>query len=148
MTTRDLAHLAAARVGVPAAFAFEMLASERFVGGWALGSMGLQQVAPAVFRGKSLFDGSEAHVEIRPQPAHGLIDYAVGTAESRSARIYVRVTPGSVLGFEDGCCLVSLHAMRSATATDAVWARTCIVHETEILLIKAQLERARSGAGT
>lgn len=147
MTTHDLAHLAAARVDVPAAFALGMLASGAFVGGWALGSMGLQPVAPEVFRGRSLFDGSEAHVEIRPQPALGLIDYAVGTAESRSARIFIRVTGGEVLGFDEECCLVTLHAMRSATATDAAWSRTCIAHEAEILLIKAQLEGARVGTG-
>jgi len=142
MTRHDPAHQAATLVDVPAAFALDRLAAAEFVGGWALGSMDLVQVAPGVWRGQSLFDGSDAHVEIRAHPELGLIDFAVGTAEHRAPRIFIRVTPGPVIGRDAGCCLVTLHALRAAGADDARWNRTCTAHETEILLIRAQLERA------
>lgn len=144
----DTAHLASALVGVPARLAFARLSDPAFVGGWALGSMGLAEVAPRIFRGTSMFDGSAAHVEIRPVPELGLIDFAVGTLERRSPRIFIRVTPGADLGHGPETCLVTLHALRAATTAPEVWARTCICHEAEILLIKAQLERTATGADT
>lgn len=140
------AHMTAALVAVPADFALERLASAQFVGGWALGSMGLEPAAPGVFRGQSLFDGAPAHVEIRPSPELCLIDYAVGTAEHRTPRIFIRVTPGTVIGHPGACCLITLQAMRGATTTPDGWRRTCLAHEAEILLIKAQLEHALAQA--
>ena len=139
------AHMAAALVDVPAGFALDRLTDAGFIGGWALGSMGLQPVGGGVWRGTSLFDGAESHIEIHPQPALGLIDFAVGSAESRSPRIFLRVTSGPLLGHGADCCLVTLHALRPAQATAERWARTCTTHETEILLIKAQLEAALAG---
>ena len=144
MQVPPIAHLAAALVEVPAGFALDRLADPAFVGGWALGSMGLQPVGDGVFLGRSMFDGTEAHVEIRPRPEIGLVDYAVGTAESRSPRIFIRVTDGTVLGMTGAVCLVALHAVRVAGSTEARWQRTCVCHEAEILLIKAHLETARS----
>ncbi|WP_323037615.1 hypothetical protein [Pararhodobacter sp.] len=138
----QIAHMAAALIEVPAAFAFNRLSQAEFVGGWALGSMGMTPVGGGVWVGHSLFDGAPAHVEIRPAPDLGLIDYAVGTAETRRPRIFIRVTPGPVTGRGDADCVVTLHALRSAQTEDARWTQTCIAHETEILLIKAQLERA------
>jgi hypothetical protein len=147
MSHPDHAHMTAELVSVPARFALDHLASADFVGGWSLGSMGLAQVAPGVFRGVSLFDGSEAHVDIRPNPDLGLIDYGVGTARARVPRIFLRVTDGATLGHPPGTCLVTLVALRAAQADPARWARTCRAHETEILLIKAQLETAFAGPG-
>jgi hypothetical protein len=140
------AHMTSRPVSVPSDFAFTRLSCGEFVGGWALGSMGLELIGPGVWRGRSLFDGSDAHVEILARAELGIIDYAVGSAEQRSPRIFIRVTPGDVLGLGSDCCLVTLHALRSAAADDARWARTCTAHETEILLIKAQLERAFAGS--
>lgn len=140
--------MAAALVQVPVDYALERLADAGFVGGWSLGSMGLQPVAPGVLAGKSLFDGSDAYVEIIGRPEVGLIDYAVGSPEARVPRIFIRVSPGSDLGYDVDTCLVTLNTARSATATDAQWARTCTTHETEILLIKAQLETAYGRAGS
>ena len=147
MIRPDHAHIASALVGVPAEFAFGRLADAAFVGGWSLGSMGLTEVAAGVYRGVSMFDGSLAHVDIRPQPALGLIDFGVGTAEMRVPRIFIRVTPGPVLGHGAGECLVTMTALRAAGSGAETWARTCSTHETEILLIRAQLEAAFAGAG-
>lgn len=143
----DHAHMVAAHVDVPAAFALERLASAEFVGGWSLGSLGLTEVAPGLYQGTSLFDGTRLHADIRPFPEMGLIEFGVGPPEALQPRIFIRVTPGPVLGRGEGTCLVTLHALRSAEATAERWARTCIAHETEILLIKGQLEQAHgSGA--
>lgn len=147
MIRPDHAHIASALVSVPAGFAFGRLADAAFVGGWSLGSMGLTEVAAGVYRGVSMFDGSEAHVDIRPQPGLGLIDFGVGTAEVRVPRIFIRVTPGETLGHGAGTCLVTMTALRAADTPDDRWARTCTTHETEILLIKAQLETAYAKAG-
>lgn len=141
------AHLAATRVEVPATFAVERLGDPAFVGGWALGSMNLEPLGGTLHRGRSLFDGSHAHVEIHVHAELGLIDYAVGDAEQRSARIFIRVTDGTVLDDDKDTCLVTLHALRPAGATPERWARTCTSHETEILLIRSQLERAYAEAG-
>lgn len=147
MIRPDHAHIASALVAVPADFAFGRLADAAFVGGWSLGSMGLTEIAAGVYRGVSMFDGSVAHVDIRPQPALGLIDFGVGTAKARMPRIFIRVTPGAVLGHGPKECLVTMTALRAAGVPDDRWARTCTTHETEILLIKAQLETAFAGAG-
>ncbi|MCC6008681.1 MAG: hypothetical protein JJU40_13525 [Rhodobacteraceae bacterium] len=144
ITVPEHAHMAAALVDVPADFALDRLASAAFVGGWSLGSLGLTEAGPGLYRGTSLFDGTEMLVDIRPAPAHGLIDYGVGNAETRSPRIFIRVTPGPVVGRAETVCLITLHALRSAEATTERWARTCIAHEAEILLIKGQLEQALS----
>lgn len=144
--TDSIAHHVSTRAEVPAAFAFARLADAGFVGGWSLGSMGLAPVADGVFRGTSMFDGSEAHVEIHPHAALGLIDYAVGSATERSPRIAIRVAEGGPLGFDEQTCVITLSALRAASADDSRWARTRISHEAEILLIKAQLETAWSAA--
>lgn len=139
------AHLAAATVAVPADFALSRLSEAASVGQWALGSMDLAPTGqPGVWRGRSLFDGSESHVEISAHPDLGLIDYHVGTAEQRSPRIMIRVVPGFVIGLDANQCQVSMIAWRAVGATDATWLRTCTTHETEILLIKAQLESAHT----
>ena len=142
----DTAHHTAIRVAVPADFAFDRLSDAAFVGGWSLGSMGLQPVGAGVFRGQSLFDGSDAHVEIHPNPALGLIDFAVGSADTRVPRIWIRVAAGGPLGFGADTCVVGMGAWRAATTTDDIWARTRTSHETEIRLIKAQLDVQREVA--
>jgi len=144
----DIAHMAAALVEVPATYALERLCDADFVGGWALGSMGLKRTEDGVYRGRSLFDGAASHVEIRPAPDLGLIDYAVGTAQARSPRIFIRVTPGPVVGRGEAACVVTLHALRPSRASPERWVQTCTAHETEILLIKAQLEHAFEAGGT
>lgn len=139
----DIAHQAAAHVAVPAAFALARLADAGFVGGWALGSMGLSRVGEsAVYRGQSLFDGSTAFVEISAQPEIGLIDYHVGTMQARSPRVSIRVVPGEVVGLDAAHCLVVLMAWRVEGTPAERWARTCRAHEAEILLLKGQLETA------
>lgn len=137
-----IVHVASAMVAVPPQFALDLLSDAAFVGGWSLGSMNLVPHEGAVLVGTSLFDRSQAYVEIRPQHELGLIDYAVGDATARQPRIYIKVADAGALGWQAGHCIVALHAILGGTATPERWARTCTTHETEILLIKAQLEDA------
>lgn len=141
------AHMAAARVAVPERFAFARLTEPAFVGGWALGSMGLAPTdLPGVHAGNSLFDGSQVHVAIEGHPGLGLIDYHVGDRDRRRPRICIRVTPGPVIDLPEASCLVAMMAWRAEGTEDARWARLCIAHEAEILLIKGQLEAAHAAA--
>ena len=148
MPTAPFAHMAATLIRVPREFALNNLADPAFVGGWALGAMDLEQVSEGLFRGRSLFDGTEAYVEFRPAPELGLIDYAVGTDKVRCPRLFIRVTSGTDIGYDDDTCVVTLHALRDASAHADAWIRTCTAHETEILLIKAQLETAFARDGS
>lgn len=115
----QIAHMAAALIAVRAAFAMDALARADFVGGWALGSMGLApgQGEGTVLVGYSLSDGSPAHVEILPAPSLGLIDYAVGSAAARRPRIFIRVTPGAVVGRGEHDRVVTLQVLRAAQAS-------------------------------
>ncbi|MCL4189616.1 MAG: hypothetical protein KJZ85_18605 [Rhodobacteraceae bacterium] len=142
------AHSAAVRIDVPAAAAFAALADPVRVGRWALGSAGMEATAsPGVWRGRSLFDGAEAFVEIAAHPGLGLIDYHVGGPERRSPRIFIRVAPGPVAGLAEESCLVSMTAWRCAGMSEERWARLCTTHELEVLLLKAQTEAARGSGG-
>lgn len=82
-----IVHVASVEVAVPADYAFDRLSDAAFVGGWSLGSMGLAQHDGEVFVGTSLFDRSQAFVEIHPVRKLGLIDYSVGSASHREPRI-------------------------------------------------------------
>lgn len=141
------AHQAARWVGVPARTAFRHLADPAFVGGWALGCLGLEPTgADDVFEGRSLFDGSRARVRIAAHEALGLIDYFVG-GEVLRPRIMIRVVDGASIGGPDGTCLVAMSAYRVPDTPAETWSRTCISHEAEILLIKAQLETLHAEGG-
>ena len=135
------AHLASIAVNVPAEHALARLSDPEQVGRWALGSMGLVPAGePGVFRGTSLFDGSDTFVEIEAHSSLGLVDYHVGTEDERSPRVSIRIADGPLAGLGPESCVIALSAWRQAAANDERWARTCTTHETEVLLIKAQLE--------
>lgn len=138
-----VAHIASVRIEAPANYTFEQLSDAGALSRWALGCMGLLPTGVAgVFRGISLFDGSEAFVEIRNHPNLGLIDYHVGTLAARSPRISIRVAAGTELGLGNTCCLAAMTAWRTSEMDEARWARTCTTHELEALLFKAQIEAA------
>ncbi|GHC20339.1 hypothetical protein GCM10007291_19120 [Gemmobacter nanjingensis] len=138
---QDIAHLASVRVEAPSDFTFGHLADGRKLGRWALGSMDLQPEAePGLWRGVSLFDGSEAAVEIRPHPDLGLIDFHLGAAGARAPRVSIRVTPGPDWGLPAGACLVAMTTWRAGWMDDDRWMRTRKTHELEVLLFKAQIE--------
>lgn len=141
MSAAETAHIASARIDVSAAFALEKLADPAAIGRWALGSMDLRETdTPGLFRGVSLFDGSETFVEISPRPEIGLVDYRVGGREARLPSVSARVISAEALGGAGESCLVALMAWRCWQVDDARWSRTRESHGAEILLLKAQLE--------
>ena len=139
------AHQAARWVDVPAPVAFRHLADPAFVGRWALGCLGLAATGtPDVFEGTSLFDGTRVRVRIAPREDCGVIDYFVG-GEVLRPRIMIRVVDGAAIGGPADACLVAMSAWHVPGTPPDTWSRTCTVHETEILLIKSQLESLHGG---
>jgi hypothetical protein len=136
------AHVAARWVAVPAARAFAALSDPVRVGRWSLGSLDLVAAGgePGVHVGRSLLDGSATRVRIVPHAVLGIIDYHVGKDGPLRPRIFARVTDGAAIGGDPGHALVALVALRAPGGDPAAWARTCTLHEAEILLIQAQLE--------
>ena len=137
----DLFHAASAEVAVPAGEAFAYLADGLKQSDWALGSWQREQIGERLFRGVSLFDGSDTFVCITSDPAALLVDYEVGPALERMLRVNAaRVVPGPVLGRPEGTCVVTLMKWRTASQGDPEWRRACVTFDTEIHMIKGRLE--------
>ncbi|MBC2835747.1 hypothetical protein [Paragemmobacter straminiformis] len=141
------AHLASVRLDVPFDHAFDCLSDGHRLGRWALGSMDLRPTGePGLWRGTSLFDGSGAEVEIRPDRRLGLIDFYLGPAGARVPRVSIRVASGPDWGLPETACLVAMTTWRAGWMDDARWQRTCKTHELEVLLFKSQIEQGWKAA--
>ena len=137
----DLFHASTAEVAVSAEEAFAYLSDGLRQSDWALGSMRREQIGDRLFRGTSLFDGSETFVQVSPDPAALLVDYEVGPSRERMLRVNaVRVVPGPLVGRPEGTCLVTLMKWRTPSQTDEEWRRACVTFDTEIHMIKGRLE--------
>jgi hypothetical protein len=122
---------------VPARAAFRFLCDGRKLGRWALGCFGARQVAPGLYRGKSLFDGEVLYVRPVGDEKNLVVHYFVGTSrKALVARAWTRVQK---LGPRR--CRVSLVAQKVKEMPRARWKRLMTTHEVEILLIKSQLEQ-------
>ena len=147
MTANAMCHVASAVIDAPGNVVFDHLADPVRLGRWALGCMDMEPTDdPAVFRGRSLLDGVEAFIEIDAQPAARLIDYHVGSRETRAPRIFIRVAPAALCGLPSTQCAVALTAWRTAEMSTERWRQLCITHEAEILILKAQIEVRFRGA--
>ena len=137
----SLFHGSAIVVAVPAETAFAYLSDGIRQGDWTLGSWNREQIGDGLFRGTSLFDGSETFVRISADPAALLVDYEVGPSLDRMPRVNsARVVPGELLGHPAGSCVVTLMKWRTEGQSDAAWARGCVTFDTEIHMIKGRLE--------
>lgn len=101
------------------------------------------EVIGSIVCGDSLFDGSIGYCGVSVRRAEGLVEYRIGRDPHAlgAVRITARVTPGGPLGYDESCCLVALLAWRPRDMTDERWARLCATHETEIELLRSQLEQ-------
>jgi hypothetical protein len=136
-----LGHAATVLVEVPAEIAFAYLADGMKQSEWALGSWSRERLDDGLFRGTSLFDGSQNYVRLEPDPESLLVDYWVGTDSSRMLRVNsARVVPGPAVGRPDGTSLVTLMKWRTPEQTDEDWERACLVFDTEVHMIKGRLE--------
>jgi hypothetical protein len=142
-----LSHVATALVDAPADAVFDFLADPVALGEWSLGCMRTQPAGlPGIYTGWSLFDGSQAWFEIVADARLLLVDYHVGSMARRTPRIAARVVRGSVCGLSDDQCYATLTAWRPQGMAPERWARLCSAHETEIWLIKEQIEAKRRPA--
>jgi hypothetical protein len=129
---------------VPARRAYAFLSDGLEVGRWALGSFEARQVGRNLFRGRSLFDGTEVLYRPVGDAARLIVDYHVGaTPRSLVPRVMARVMPGEATGRDEHACLITLLAWRDAAMTEARWQRLVACHEVEILLVQALLAEGK-----
>jgi hypothetical protein len=136
-----LSHAATAAVAVPAGTAFAYLADGLKQSEWTLGSWDRERLGDGLFRGTSLFDGSDTYVRLCPDEESLLIDYWVGPSPEHMLRVNsARIVPGPAIGRPEGTCLVTLLKWRMPSQSDEDWARACVTFDTEIHMIKGRLE--------
>ena len=136
------AHTATALVRAPAALAFAFLADGLALGNWALGCFGTADQGDGLFLGHSLFDGRPLLVRIAVDPERLEVTYRLGSDPDRLVpRIGARAEPLRASEADPQACQVSMTAERTPDMTAEHWRRLITTHETEILLIKAQIER-------
>ena len=144
----ELFHASSVEVAVPAEEAFAYLSDGLRQGEWALGSWQRERIAADLFRGTSLFDGSDVYVRITSDPRLLLVDYEVGSAPDRMLRVNAaRVVPGPLVGRPDGTCVVTLMKWRTPAQNDEQWQRACVTFDTEIHMIRGRLEIGFRGPG-
>jgi hypothetical protein len=135
-----ICHGVSVEVAVAAQDAFGYLADPQMVGRWALGCFNAQPTKkPGLYRGISLFDDTKAWFWIDSDPRRLIIDYHVGDADHQLPRISIRIVPGPHYGGDAGRCIITMNAWRPVDMTEDRWQRLCATHETEILMIQAQL---------
>jgi len=136
----SLSHCVTAECAVPARRAYAFLSDGLAVGRWALGSFAARRVGPNLFRGRSLFDGTQVLYRPVGDAARLIVDYHVGaTPRALVPRVMARVVPGEATGRAKGSCLVTLVAWRDASMSQARWERLVACHEVEIRLVQALL---------
>jgi hypothetical protein len=134
-------HAASTEVAVPAEVAFAYLSDGLRQGEWTLGSWNRERIGDNLFKGTSLFDGSDAFIRITADPARLLVDYEVGPAPDCLLRVNsARIVPGPQVGRAEGTCVVALMKWRLPTQDDAKWRQACVTFDTEIHMIRGRLE--------
>lgn len=137
-----LSHCVTALCEVAAHRALAFLADGLAIGRWALGCMNTASVGEGVYRGISLFDGTELYAKPVLHAALGLVEYHVGKDPAQLVpRIVAKVVPGTAVGRSADQCLVSLIAWHDAGMSTDRWQQLCATHEAEIWLLRAQIER-------
>ncbi len=135
-------HSVTAEINVPWRKAFDFLQQPLKLGQWALGSWDARATEESgVYYGTSLFNGEKTFFRIEAKESLRLIDYFVGDRTALQPRISARIIPGPQYGNNDAFCLVTLDAWRDLGMNDERWRLLCSCHETEILLLKALIER-------
>ena len=137
----ELFHAASIEVAVPAETAFAYMSDGLKQGDWTLGSWDREQLAHGLFRGTSLFTGSETYVRITAHAEQLLVDYEVGPSRESLLRLNsARIVPGPAVGRPEGTCLIALTKWRAPGEDDTGWQRGCSAFDTEIHMIKGRLE--------
>ena len=139
----SMVHATARQCQASCARALAHLSTHAGMSRWILGLWNCRETAPGLFTGESLFDGAIGCVRVVVDAGRPQVDYLVGaSADSLVPRIRAHVIDGALLGHARGTCLVTLEAWRTGDMSDERWTRLMHTHETEIELIRAQLEAA------
>lgn len=122
---------------------FDYLKQPLNLGKWALGSWNTEAAGEqGLYTGTSLFTNEKVHFKIEADEKLGIVDFHVGDPASLQPRISARVVPRTCYGRNGDFCLVTLNAWRDVGMDDERWHQLCVCHETEVLLIKALVERS------
>ena len=106
-----------------------------------MGTRGVAEGRDGLVTGTEIDDGEQVLVRIENHPERLLIDYQVGpSADDLQPRIFVRITPGAVIGASGDCCLLTMTALRTDGMDDVRWKRLTTAHALEVELIKSTLE--------
>lgn len=135
---KEFGHQATRCVKVETQAAFSFLSDPQCLGQWSLGCFNVEVLdkEQRLLTGHSLFGRGQAYVRIEPLESLGLIRFWVGaSAEALIPRILATVVP-----YDEQHCLVSLITYRQPGVEEARWEELMRTHETELDLIKAQLE--------
>jgi hypothetical protein len=136
-----LCYTVSVEVDRPSNIVFEYLSNPKKIGRWALGCFDTHPVGKeGLYKGTSLFDGSETWVRIEVDVQRFIIDYCVGDSDHQVPRIFVRIMPGTIYRNDSSRCIVCMTALRTKDMSEPRWHRLCATHDAEILLIKSQLE--------
>jgi hypothetical protein len=131
----------------PAEIALDFLADGLALGGWALGSFATELIDDrGTVRGVTLDTHDETFVRPVLHRGQGIVVYEVAYGENvdldqMTPWIWAIVQPGDRLGFSSDSCVISMVAWRLEGMSDEAWQHICVYHDTEILLIKGQVER-------
>lgn len=129
-------HQATRHVAVSVEQALSFMSQPQRLGQWSLGCFNVQVDETGLIVGESLFGQGKAYVRIEALNELGLIRFWVGgQPDCLSPRILA-----TVVAYDASSCLVSLIAYRQPEMADARWLQLMRTHETELDLIKAQLE--------
>lgn len=136
-------HTARAEVSASPDLVFSYLTDPARIGRWNLGAMDAARLPSGAVQGTSMFDGGATVFELDADAKSRTVDYRVGKVPGNLAlKISARIEVSAA-----GECVLMLSAERPPGMDDARWRRLCLVHEVEVLLIKAQAEtEARGGS--
>jgi hypothetical protein len=142
MDPHQLIHATARLCKASVQAALHHLSSADGMSRWNLGMFDTSETPDGLLTGASLFDGTRAYARADIDAAKGLVTYCIGADPAVLVpRIQAQVIEGAALGYQADRIMVCLQTWRLEDMDDARWQRLMATHETEIDLIKAQLER-------
>ncbi len=139
------AHTASIAVDASPEEAFAFMASGAQQTHWALGSWDREHVGDGIYRGTSLWNGSDLYIRVTGHRELGLVDYETGPAPDRLRRLVeARIIDRTVLGHDDGGAVITLTVWRVRDMDPEAWARTYHAFKTEVHLIRGRLDSSSS----
>ena len=138
----DYCYTVSALIMTDADTIYKYLIDPLLLGKWSLGcfNTSLDQET-GLYLGHSLFNGNPSYVRIESKEDEKRIDFYLGKIKPEIPRIVIKVHKGKDLGYPEISGLVTMIAWRTSSMTDYEWERLKKCHDTEILMIKEQIEK-------